>query len=242
MSGKKTRRNVLRTGIASVAGLSTLSSITTGDSGQQKEINTDFNPQSEEELKEFISNLLELRHSKQEDVYSNLSADQREEVAEGLKLEKVEMAVINGTESVVTSSTNSYSRTFIQSGQSTIGENIWDYHHKITYEYTGSGCPIDVTDVSHSTWATSISLGWSYDGDVSDSTDIIDGGCGGSEEARALTQGKFTYALNGVAYTANPMSRLAGSTQYDFDNSEYAPDAWVVEQRCDYCNGIVGDG
>lgn len=242
MSDSRTRRRVLRESVASIAGLSAVSMITKGQSTTSERINKDFDPNNESEVKRFVSKLLEREREKQEEIYSTLSNEQQDVVAEGLSLEKIKTTVTHQAESPTASNTNSYSATFVQEGQSTLGENIWNYHHEIEYDYTGSGCPIDVTDVSNEAWATNISLGWSYDGDVSDSTDINNGGCGDSDEARSLKQGKFSYALNGTVYTANPMSRLAGSTKYDFGAGNYLPDVWVVEQECDYCNGIVGDG
>lgn len=113
MSDSRTRRRVLRESVASIAGLSAVSMITKGQSTTSERINKDFDPNNESEVKRFVSKLLEREREKQEEIYSTLSNEQQDVVAEGLSLEKIKTTVTHQAESPTASNTNSYSATFV---------------------------------------------------------------------------------------------------------------------------------
>ncbi|MFC6823760.1 hypothetical protein [Halopelagius fulvigenes] len=163
---KKSRRSVLKLTGATAIGSTFIGTSAAASSNKKKSdetINTDFNPNNESEVINFLTQLSDFSVDEQRSIFENeLNKEQQQAVIEGLQPHDVEVKLIQ-SEPVVSISSIGYrtqKAVYEVTTRDAAGKNLWRFAHRCIWDYNGS----KVRNISSTPIGQTNSPYWSYEG------------------------------------------------------------------------------
>lgn len=181
--------------------------IASADPQQEDEgINTQFNPNNDAELRQFVRNFEDLEDEEyQRELLNDLSGRRLSAVQEARAPTSYEMEVserpsATSTEAITTAS-SSETWTYTLRGESWAGTTTYRHHHRISFDIEDR----NVLNIENDGWTTDLAISYHDEGKNSEWIDITSG----DNSFYSFRQRKITYAA-GEVLSVYPHSELLG--------------------------------
>jgi hypothetical protein len=201
---KSTRRKVLKTGGMVLAAMTGVSSVVGAAStkASPKELNPEFDPRDRSEVKEFMQLLLDKEREEQENIYRELTSDRQEAVEKSLSVKGLKEST-KPTYGISAAGQNDW--THVLEAYAWHGENVWEFHHEINWQWDLDSMEILPDKTRHSASPANVSLGWNWNGIQDEYKTAY------ADRAVSKIVGKFTYGLGSYGPVhVQPWTKIAG--------------------------------
>lgn len=165
---------------------------------------TDFDPSSNEEIREFALEVRKLPENERQEVFESLSEKQLQASKKAFAPSQIEVAVVEADseeeEGQFTTQSNRSVRKAKLKGTSTLGFHLWTWIHRVAWSHNGRRVwNVNTNDYAHVNDPT-----WGYKGTKSKSLNV------NRHNFNSYRQGKLTFVGGNLSLQADPYARIVG--------------------------------